>query len=75
MPVNEDAQKRLITILSGIIAYAVADQLAERFLNVPDEPGIADDIKEALVKNGFRLASTALASVIVRRIVHRYMGE
>lgn len=75
MPVNEDAQKRLITILSGVIAYAVADRLADRFLNVPDQPGISDDIKEALIKGSFRLASTALASIIVRRIVSRYMGE
>ncbi len=72
---NEDAQKRLITILSGIIAYAVADRLADRFLDVPEQPGIGDDIKEALIKGGFRLASTALASIIVRRIVSRYMGE
>lgn len=72
---NEDAQKRLITILSGIIAYAVADRLADRFLNIPDEPGISDDIKEALIKGGFRIASTALASIIVRRIVSGYLGE
>lgn len=75
MPVNEDAQKRLITILSGIIAYAVADRLADRFLDVPDQPGIGDDIKEAVIKSGFRLASTALASIVVRRVVSRYMGE
>ncbi|MGB3633000.1 MAG: hypothetical protein WA982_03055 [Rubrobacteraceae bacterium] len=72
---NEDVQKRLITILSGIIAYAVADRLADRFLNVPDQPGISDDIKEAVIKGGFRLASTALASIVVRRIVSRYLGE
>ena len=72
---DEDAQKRLITILSGIIAYAVADRLADRFLDVPEQPGIGDDVKEALIKGGFRLASTALASIIVRRVVSRYMGE
>ncbi len=72
---NEDAQKRLITILSGVIAYAVADRLADRFLDIPDQPGISDDVKEAVIKSGFRLASTALASIIVRRIVTRYMGE
>ena len=72
---NEEVQKRLITILSGIIAYAVADRLADRFLDIPDQPGISDDIKEAVIKSSFRLASTALASVIVRRIVSRYIGE
>lgn len=75
MPVNEELQKRMITILSGIIAYAVADRLADRFLNIPDQPGISDDIKEAVIKSSFRLASTALASIIVRRIVSRYVGE
>lgn len=72
---NEEVQKRLITILSGIIAYAVADRLADRFLDIPEQPGISDDIKEALIKSSFRLASTALASIIVRRVVSRYMGE
>lgn len=72
---NEELQKRMVTILSGIIAYAVADRLADRFLDIPDQPGISDDIKEAVIKSGFRLASTALASIIVRRIVSRYMGE
>lgn len=72
---NEEVQKRMITILSGIIAYAIADRLADRFLNVPDEPGISDDIKEALIKGGFRFASTALASIIVRQIVSRYWSS
>lgn len=72
---SEEAQKRMITILSGIIAYAIADRLADRFLNVPDEPGISDDIKEALIKGGFRFASTALASIIVRQIVSRYWSS
>lgn len=72
---SEEVQKRLITILSGIIAYVVADRLAEKFVDVPDEPGISDDIKEALIKGGLRFASTALASVIVRRIVGRYWSS
>lgn len=71
---DEEVQKWLISILSGFIAYAVADRLADRFLEVPDKPGISDDIKEALIKGGFRLASTALASIIVRRIVSRRWG-
>lgn len=74
MPVNEEVQKRMITILSGVIAYAVADRIADRFLEIPDEPGISDDIKEALIKNAFRFASTAAASIIVRRVVGRYWG-
>ncbi|MGF1472654.1 MAG: hypothetical protein ACFB50_13070 [Rubrobacteraceae bacterium] len=72
---DEEVQKWLISILSGIIAYAVADRLADRFLNVPEEPGISDDIKEAFIKGSFRFASTALASIVVRRLVSRRQGE
>lgn len=68
---NEEAQKRMITILSGAIAYLIADRLADRYLNVPDEPGIWDDVKEAFVKNAFRFASTVTASFIVRQVVSR----
>ncbi len=74
MPVNEEFQKRMITILSGVIAYAVSDRLAERYLDVPDEPGIRDDIWEAFIKGAFRFASTALASIIVRQVVSRRGG-
>lgn len=74
MPVNEEVQKRMITILSGVIAYAVADRLADRYLDVPDEPGIRDDIWEAFIKGTFRFASTALASIVVRQIVSRRWG-
>lgn len=69
---NEEVQKRAITIVSGIIAYLVADRLADRFLDVPDEPGISDDVKEAFIKGSFRFASTALASIIVRQVASRY---
>ena len=64
----------MITILSGAIAYLIADRLADRYLNVPEEPGIWDDVKEAFIKNAFRFASTAAASVIVRRIVAQRWG-
>lgn len=74
MPVSEEVQKRMITILSGVIAYAVADRLADRYLEVPDEPGIRDDIREAFIKGAFRFASTALASIVVRQVVSRRWG-
>lgn len=72
---NEELQKRLITILSGVIAYLVADRLAERYLDEPEQPGILDDVREALIKGSFRFASTVLASIIVRQIVSRYQGN
>jgi hypothetical protein len=45
------------------------NRLAERFIDLPEEPGVWDDIKEELLKAGFTLGSTALASFIVRRVV------
>ncbi len=72
---NEEMQKRMITILSGVIAFLVADRLADRYINVPEEPGIKDDVKEALIKGVFRFASTVLASIIVRQIVSRNWSD
>lgn len=68
-------QKRMITILSGVIAFLVADRIADRYINVPEEPGVKDDIKEALIKGVFRFASTVLASIIVRQILGRVRGN
>jgi hypothetical protein len=67
--VSDDAQKRAIRILSTGISFLVMNRLAERFIDLPEEPGVWDDIKEELLKAGFTLGSTALASFIVRRVV------
>ena len=72
---SEEVQKRLITILSGVIAYVAADRLADRYLGEPDEPGIRDDVREAFIKGSFRFASTVLASIIVRQVVSRRYGS
>ncbi len=66
---NEETQKRMITILASGIAYALASRLADRLIEEPEQRGIADDVKEALLKAGFSLASTIIASFIVRRVV------
>ena len=66
---SDDAQKRTIKILSTGISFLVMNRLAERFIDLPEEPGVWDDIKEELLKGAFTLASTALASFIVRRVV------
>jgi len=72
--VNDETQKRAITILSTGIAYLLASRLADRFLDEPEERGVADDIKEALVKASFSIASTVIASIIIRRIVSSRWG-
>ena len=66
---NDETQKRLITIIATGITALLSRQLADRFIEVPEERGISDDVKEALLKASFSLVSTILASVIVRRIV------
>lgn len=68
---SEEAQKRLITLLAALIAYAVSDRLADRYLDQPEERGVADDIKEAAIKGSFRFASTVAASFIIRQIISR----
>ena len=71
---NEETQKRAITILSTGIAAILSRQLADRFIDVPEERGIKDDIKEALLKASFSLASTIIASIIIRRVVGSRWG-
>jgi hypothetical protein len=73
--VNDEMQKRAITILSTGIAYLLASQLADKFFDEPEERGIQDDVKEALLKATFSLASTVIASFIIRRIVATRWGS
>ena len=73
--VNDEMQKRAITILSTGIAYLLASQLADKLLDEPEERGIQDDVKEAFLKAAFSLASTVLASFIIRRIVAGRWGS
>lgn len=72
---NDETQKRVITILSSGIAYFLASRLSERFIDVPEERGIQDDIKEATLKAAFSLAATVVASIIVRRVVGSRWGS
>jgi hypothetical protein len=72
--VSEETQKRAITILSTGIAALLSRQLADRFIDVPEERGIKDDIKEAVLKASFSLASTIIASIIIRRLVGSRWG-
>lgn len=71
---NDETQKRVITILSSGIAYLLASRFADKFLDEPEERGVKDDVKEALVKASFSLASTVIASIIIRRIVSSRWG-
>lgn len=72
---SDEAQKRAITILSSGIAYFLAGRLADRFIQEPEVRGVGDDVKEALLKAGFSLASTVIASFIIRRVLGSRWGR
>lgn len=72
---NDETQKRAITMLSTGIAYFLASRFADRFLDQPEERGVADDVKEALIKSAFSITSTVLASIIIRRVVGSRWGS
>lgn len=72
---NDETQKRLITILSSGIAYFLASRLADRLISEPEVRGIRDDVKEAALKATFSLVSTILASFIIRRVVSGRWGS
>ena len=72
---DDETQKRLITILSSGIAYALASRLADRLIDEPEERGVSDDLKEALLKAGFSIVSTLVASYLVRQVVGSRWGS
>lgn len=71
---NDETQKRLITILSSMIAYMLAGRLSDILIKEPEVRGVRDDVKEALLKAGFSLTSTIIASVVIRRVVGSRWG-
>lgn len=72
---NDETQKRLITILSSMIAYMLAGRLSDILIKEPEVRGVRDDVKEALLKAGFSLTSTIIASVVIRRVVGSRWGS
>ncbi len=69
---DESTQKWMITVVAALLAHFVADKIADRYLDEPEERGIRDDVKEAIIKGSFRAGSTILASVIVRNLFSRW---
>lgn len=72
---NDETQKRLITILSSMIAYVLAGRLSDILIKEPEVRGVRDDLKEALLKAGFSLVSTMIASFVIRRVVASRWGS
>ena len=72
---NEETQRRAIMILSTSIAGMLSSRLADKFIDIPEERGISDDLKEALLKATFSVAATIMASVVIRRVVGSRWGS
>ena len=73
--VNEEMQRRAIMLLATGIAGLLSSRLADKLIDVPEERGIQDDVKEALLKAAFSVASTLIASVIIRRVLGSRWGS
>ncbi len=68
---DDERQKRIITILASVIAYLLASRLADRFVEQPEVRGVRDDLKEALLSAASSLILTLAASLVIRRVVGR----
>ena len=66
---NDEPQKRLISILSTAIAFVLASRLTEKSIEEPEVRGVRDDLKEALLQAGFSLVSTIIASILIRQLI------
>jgi hypothetical protein len=66
---NDAMRDRLVTILAAGIAYMISQQVVDRLMDIPDEPGLRDDVIEAVLKGATTATSTILASIIVRRML------
>jgi hypothetical protein len=65
---DDATRQRLITILAAGIAYVISQQVTNRFIDIPEQRGIKDDVLEAVLKGATTATSTILASILVRRM-------
>ncbi len=68
---NDETQQRLITLLAAGIAFGMSHAVVNRFMDIPEQRGIKDDVLESVLKGGTTAVSTLLASIIVRRVLAR----
>ena len=66
---NDAVRDRLVTILAAGIAYLISQQVVDRLVDIPEEPGLKDDVIEAILKGATTATSTILASILVRRLL------
>jgi hypothetical protein len=68
---NEETQKRVIMMTSTALAGLLSSKVADKLIQVPEERGVKDDLKEAILKAGFSVISTVVASIIIRQLLGR----
>lgn len=68
---SKNAQKRIIVVLSTALAAWTATRIAGSFLNEPEERGVQDDVKEALLQGTFSVVFTLVASWIIRNVLSK----
>ena len=66
---NDETQKRAITVLASAVAYLLTSRLSDRFFEQPEVRGIRDDLKEALLSAASSLILTIVASLVIRRLI------
>ena len=66
---DDETQQRMITLVAAGIAYGISNAVTNRYIDIPEQRGIKDDILEAVLKGGTTAASTILASIVVRRFL------
>ncbi len=66
---DDATRQRMITMLAAGIAYVISQQVTNRFIDIPEQRGIKDDVLEAVLKGATTAASTILASILVRRLL------
>ncbi|QIN78673.1 hypothetical protein GBA65_09245 [Rubrobacter marinus] len=71
---GKDAEKRLALVLSTALAAFAATKVAGTLLDEPEERGVGDDVKEALVQGAFSVAATIVSSLIIRNVLSKRWG-
>lgn len=69
---DKNTQKRIILVASTALAAFTATRIAGTLLDEPEERGVEDDLKEALVQGAFSVAATLAASYIIRNVLNKY---
>ncbi len=72
---SDKAQRRLLSILAIIVAAGLGRQLSGMFVEVPEQRGIKDDIKEAAIEGAVRMTSIVIASIVVRQLARSRQGR